>query len=110
MLIIIDLPLFVDPCVLLVSTGVAETAVGLFSFFILPVIYFVARIISLTIMVIDLRSLPSDAYTAAFLSQPHTASRIFQSHSMLGSILPKYVELCVRFSLYMLIATESLGK
>lgn len=61
-LIITGLPLFVVPCMLLASIGVAETAVGLFLFFILPVIYFVARIILLTIMVIDLRSLPSDAY------------------------------------------------
>ncbi|KAG1886612.1 hypothetical protein F4604DRAFT_1572079 [Suillus subluteus] len=63
-LVIAGLPLFVVPCMLLVSIGVAETAVGLFLFFILPVIYFVARIVLLIIMVIDLRSLPSDAYKA----------------------------------------------
>jgi hypothetical protein len=44
MLIIIDLPLFIDPCVLLISTGVAETAVGLFLFF----IYFTSDILRCT--------------------------------------------------------------
>lgn len=52
MLIIIGLPLFIDPCVLLVFIGVAETATGLSLLFILPVIFFVACIIFLTIMVI----------------------------------------------------------
>lgn len=63
-LIITGLPLFVVPCMLLASIGVAETGVGFFLFFILPVIYLVARIVLLTIMVIDLPSLPSDAHKA----------------------------------------------
>lgn len=63
-LIITGFPLFVLPCVLLVSIGVAGTAVGLFLFFILQLIYFIARIVLLTNMVINLRSLPSDAHKA----------------------------------------------
>ncbi|KAG0697664.1 hypothetical protein DFH29DRAFT_984172 [Suillus ampliporus] len=63
-LIITGLPLFVVPCMLLVSTNFGETAIGFFLFFILPVTYFIARILLLTLMVTGLRSLPSDAYKA----------------------------------------------